>query len=76
MAEYNRHFRTICALFCCLFQRDRIMSLLDGINGVPCRLERLHGLDRIFVIRPIDALFGTQSRLVQLLVRWTATYAT
>ena len=52
------------------------MSLLDGINGVSFSFERLHGLDRIFVIRPIDALFGTQSRLVQLLVRRTAAYAT
>ena len=49
------------------------MSLLNRINGITLLLQSLDGINRVLVILPCDTLFCTQSRLMNLLVRRTAT---
>ena len=49
------------------------MCLLDGINRITFVLQRLHGIQRLFIIRPLDTLFGTQRGLMDLCIRRTAT---
>ena len=60
-------------MLCHFFQRHGVMCLFDGIDGITLFLQVLHGVEGLFVIGPIDGLFGAQSGLMDLLVRRTAT---
>ena len=71
MAEHNSYF--VGQLCCCLFERDRVMGLFNGINGVTLCLQVLDSVQSLFVIRPFDGFFGAECGLVNLLIRWAAT---
>ena len=49
------------------------MCLLDGIDRITFVLQRFHGIQRLFIIRPLDGLFGAESGLMNLLIRRAAT---
>ena len=66
---------TIYYLFRHLFESDRVMRLLDGIDGISFGLEGMYGVEGLLVILPFDGLFGAESGLVDLRVRRTATNA-
>ena len=64
---------TIYDLFGYFFEGDGVMGLLDGIDRVALLLQVMHGIEGFLVIGPIDGFFGTESGLMDLLIRRTAT---
>ena len=72
MAEHNSYF--VGQLCCCLFERDRVMGLLNGINGITLYLQVLDSVQGLFVILPFNRFFGAECRLMDLLVRRATTY--
>ena len=77
MAENNGQFTirrlTIDDLICHLFERDRVVRLLNGIDGISLLLQRINGIQRVGKILPFDAFFCTQSSLMNLRVGRTTT---
>ncbi len=81
MSENHSDFRTIvhCPLSIFhftryLFERDRVVGLLDGIDSEALLLEGLHSFECVPEIAPIDTLFGAERGLVNLLIGRAATY--
>ena len=62
-------------MFCHLFERDGVMCLFDGIDGVSLGLQVLDGVEGILVILPFDGFFSTEGGLMDLRIRRTATYS-
>ena len=62
-------------MFRYFFQRDGVVCLFDGIDGVSMRLQVPYCVQGLLVIRPCHALFGTKGSLVYLCVRRTAADA-
>ena len=64
MSEYNRNFEILCTSYIVplyilsdFFECHRVMCLFNGIDGVSFVLECLYGIEGLFVILPLDALF-------------------
>ena len=55
------------------FERNGVVGLLYGIDGVTLFFQRLDGFQGILVVLPFYAFFRSQSRLMDLLVRRAAT---
>ena len=62
-------------LLCHFFEGDRVMSLLDGEDGITLILKCSDGVEGVFVILPFDGFFGSEGGLMNLLIRGAATDA-
>ena len=75
MTKNDRYFRSIVQFTRDFFERDRVMGLLHGINGVSFGLQGLNGVQCLFIVLPFNGFFGTEGGLVYLRVRRAATDA-
>ena len=73
VAEHQRN-RTV-GRHAVAVELEAVVRQLDGVNPVAARLQRLHALGRVVVLRPLHGLLGAEGGLVNLAVWRCGGYA-